>query len=202
MIYVQWLDNDKRYGIVSRTFHWTVAVLILWQFLPIVVWRTFGPSVVSRAISSIPTHHAYLGTLVLLLVLARIVWALINFGRRPPQRGLAGRAASTVHVCLYGLMVAIPSVPLMRTYPSRGLELFGYRLAEPGPELSDWATLIGNLPHGKLAWALFALVVLHVGAACVHWVVMKDDIFSRMASTGRRRSTMPHSFLDRATSKD
>jgi cytochrome b561 len=82
---------------------------------------------------------------------------------------------------LYLLLLAQPAIGWAATsaggYP---IEFFGWVL--PGflgkdPALSE--TLYGL--HGFAGWAIVALIGLHVGAALMHWLVLRDGVIRRMS---------------------
>ncbi|WP_425513696.1 cytochrome b [Agrobacterium rosae] len=98
------MDRPDRYGLVSRLLHWTMAYLLIWQFLVIVTWRLFGDRDWVTTVTSLGPGHGTVGLLVIGLVVIRATWALVNRKRRPVQsQSVSGRAAVAVHVSFYVL---------------------------------------------------------------------------------------------------
>ena len=175
---MSWLDTPERYGLVSRALHWLMAGLFLWQFLGMGLRLALGRHPVSAFFVG---THAPLGTLLFLLVLLRGAWGLANARRRPPHGpGLAGRAAWAGHLVLYALMLAIPTLALLRQYGSgRAFAPFGIPLM-PGGERIPALMAPANAAHGNLAWLLLALIAGHVAMVVVHRL-RGQDVLPRMA---------------------
>ena len=84
-------DTPSHYGTISRALHWSMAVAIACMYLLAVAWRVSG-----HTETLIPVHKA-LGTLLLILVFARILWA-VAAEQRPRATSLAARLG---HLALY-----------------------------------------------------------------------------------------------------
>jgi len=151
-------DNSDRYGRVSRILHWGIALLLLWQFCS--AGAHFFAKDTSIAHFFWPTHKP-LGFLLFVLICVRVVWALANTSRRPPSISLAARLG---HIALYGILIIVPTLALLRQYGSgKAFEPFGIPLF-PGFEGDKiaWMMAPGNLLHGWLGAALLALVAGHI----------------------------------------
>jgi cytochrome b561 len=180
----RWRDNGLRFGLVTRTFHWTMALIICWQFSGIVVSRLFGRSALTDLLN---VTHGELGATILVLAALRALWGFYNLGNRPAhERGALGFAARTGHVLLYLLMLAIPALALLRATGSEwGLTLFGYQLVPRGGENIGWMVAPANLLHGTLAWTLLAMIAGHIAMVLIHRFVWKDEVLRRMAGPAR-----------------
>jgi cytochrome b561 len=91
-------------------------------------------------------------------------------------------AAHGLHLLFYGLMVALPVTGWVMVspgaYPLRWFGLFDipkFALAKGDP-----AVVAAHGVHGPLGLIFGALIVLHVGAALRHHIVLKDDVLRRM----------------------
>ncbi|WP_111642253.1 cytochrome b [Marinimicrobium alkaliphilum] len=156
-------DNRNRYGTVTRTLHWGMALLILWQFLTVGA-RTLAED--SALDDFMWATHRPLGAMLLVLVGIRIVWALINLRHRPPAVNPFAKAG---HIALYVLLFVVPALGLARQYGSgRTFEPFGIPLFSGFEGRIDWLVEPGNLLHGSLGWTLMALVVGHIAMAYWH----------------------------------
>jgi cytochrome b561 len=184
---IQWLDTPRRYGFVSRLLHWGMASLFLWQFAGMVVRITLGRHPVTAFMVG---SHTAIGTLLLVLLLLRGAWGLVNTRRRPPhQPGLAGKLAVLGHLALYGFMLVVPGLGLLRAYGSgRPFAPFGIPLFPGFQGPVGWMTAPGNAVHGLLAWTLLALVAGHVAMVIVHRWLWRDDVLHRMAGRLPERS--------------
>lgn len=157
-------DTPQRYGLISRTLHWTMALVLGWQFLTALVRVLLEESALDEFMWG--THKAA-GVLLMLLILLRLGWALYNRQQRPAS---VSRAARLGHLALYGLMLLLPFFALLRQYGSgRELTVFGLQLM-PGftGEKIEWLMLPANLFHGWGGWLLLVLIIGHVLMTFVH----------------------------------
>jgi len=186
---MQLKNSLASWGLVSRTFHWVMAVLIVGTSLFVLHVNDSMPWFTSSAsifITYIHWHKA-IGLLALLLVCARIAWRLRD---RPPKVALLTpreeRLAKWAHVGLYALMVAVPVSGWLASSafgsPTKVFGLFEVPgiipKSKPLVAPSYWA-------HFGLAWALLALVSFHIIAAFWHHDRRKDHTLRAMWS-GRR----------------
>lgn len=155
-------DTPNHYGTISRFLHWGMAGAIALMFLLALAWRVSGHAAVL-----IPVHKA-LGTLLFMLVFARILWA-IAAEQRPPAASLAARLG---HLALYLFMLAVPTIALIRD-----------AAAGRDGSAENAATRFGDLWHGRAAWLLLLLITGHVLMTAVHQR-RGEKILQRMA--GRR----------------
>src|SRR5690606_37559782 len=126
--------------------------------------------------------HISIGTLIGVLVIVRIAWALRNKDNRPPapQPPTLGLLARAGHVALYVALALMPltgiSIMIGNGY---GLEAFGIQLVPAGAEI-PWLAAFGGVIHSPLAWLLVLLVIGHAGAALWHGLVRRDGVLQRM----------------------
>lgn len=156
------MDRPDGYGVVSRSLHWLMAVLLAWQFTS-AASRQFLPDTPIEDFFWF--SHTSLGFLLLVLVLVRGAWALANARRRPRT----GAAARYGHLVLYLLMVTIPSLALLRAYGrGRGYSAFGIEIFSPRDNEIESLVELANSWHGVLGWTLLAFAVGHVFMAFLH----------------------------------
>ncbi len=181
---------ETRYTRVAIALHWTIAVLIAANLM--LVWFVDKwPASWTRPV--IDTHKS-IGIMVLGLVLLRLLW---RAGHPPPPLPedyprWERRAAHWAHIGLYGLILAIPLSGWLHdsawkdgpTHPDKLFWLV------PWPRIAP----IANLPSGPkehfhdvlfaahkwLAYVLYGLFALHVGAALKHQWVDKEPELQRM----------------------
>jgi cytochrome b561 len=164
--------------------HWTMAIAISGNFVLGLYMTDLSMSMTRLKLYN---YHKWAGAVVLLLATVRLLWRLAC---RPPASLPAPKwqqtAASTTHWALYALFFAVPLVGW--AYSSAAgfpIVVFGVL---PLPDLvpHDRALAEAIKPwHGDLAWALFALVALHLGAVGKHMFIDRDDLIRRMLP-GRR----------------
>jgi cytochrome b561 len=132
--------------------------------------------------------HRHFGLLVLMLFCLRIAVRL-RVGRLQSSAGL-GRmvrtAAALTHIAMYALLLSLPLLGwALSDAMAKPVHLFGLTLpawVEPDPDLADrlqaW--------HLDAAWALLALVALHVGAALWHHFIRRDAVLRDMLPQRKR----------------
>lgn len=169
-------DSEHRYGTVSRLLHWGMGVLLLWQMLKFFDRISEGEHWIGQTL--VPWHVS-IGSVLLLLVVVRIVWAASQRRHRPVQDPATAGLVKAGHVLLYLGMALMPITGLMTMLgKGYGWKAFGVQLVERGAEI-PWLAAVGSL-HSPIAWALLAMVVGHVGIALVHGLVKKDGVLQRM----------------------
>jgi cytochrome b561 len=156
-----------------------MAALFAWQFTGMVLKQVLGR--VPLMAFWVGTHPS-VGTLLLLLILLRLGWALSQRRGRPAYgAGLVSRAAKAGHVTMYVLMLVVPTLGMLRMLGDiRPISLFGIALRPGGGQEALWMTTPANLVHGVLAWLLLALIVGHVAMVLIHRFVWRDETLGRM----------------------
>lgn len=187
-----WQDTKNVYGVISRLLHWSMALLLTWQFLGMCVKITVGRSAVTAFL--VGTHRP-VGLLLLALCLLRIFWGLCNAQRRPAYAvALAGRLARLGHIALYVLMFLVPSMALLRQIGSgKAFSFLGIPISQETGIESTWMTLPANWLHGLLAWCLLALIVGHIIMALAHHYHLKNDSLVRMLGRAPSQRQQPRS---------
>ncbi len=183
------LAQQQRYTSVAIALHWAIALLIagMIAFGWILEDMAGGPG--SPKVSLIQVHKS-VGISILLLSVARIVWRLMNPPPpEPPMPQWQKLLATSVHILLYVLMIAMP--------------LSGWIMASASTahDTRFFGTLEVSLPgfagmdaearkpieegfhsvHGNLAWVIIAMLALHIAGAVKHQFIDKDGLLARMA---------------------
>jgi cytochrome b561 len=169
------------YKAPARYLHWIVAALVLSTF-PVGVLMVDGGF--SRPIQdSLYIYHKNIGVVILLLVLLRLLYRAMNPPPPLPDsvQGMQRLAAHGTHVLLYVLLLVMTISGYVRVkaggFPIEYLDALGMPALVPvSKPLAETAKAI----HGTARFALFALILLHIGAAAFHGIVKKDGVFGRM----------------------
>ncbi len=151
-------DSPKRYGTISRVFHWTMALLILWQFLSAGAHYFLEDTAIESFFW--PTHKP-LGVVLLAMDFLRLLWAIINLSTRPHSINLLAKLG---HLSIYFLLLATPITAMIRQYGSgRSFDIFGAPIF-PGfdGDRIQWMLDIGSDFHGEAGWVLLLLIVGHI----------------------------------------
>lgn len=172
------MDHAYGYGLLSRFFHWSMALLLLYQVVSAALHYFFDDTPVSDFFFA---WHFSNGVLLLCLALLRGVWGLTNLSRRPAHDRGIDRIAVIGHVAMYVLLIAIPVIAVVRAYGSEhGLSAFGIPIFAGQPTEIEWMTNFGNEWHSFFGWILFALIAGHITMAFVHSYVWKQPMIARM----------------------
>ncbi len=177
-----------RYTLVQRLLHWLIALLVLGLLAVGMIFffldfegtkNTFGREVTD----ALYTYHKTFGILVLALMILRVALRVVLGAPpyAPPLPAFLRVASHAVHGFLYLALLAMPVVGWLATaaggYP---VQFFDWTL--PGLVAKDKAlaeTLFWL--HGALGWVIIGLLVVHIGAALMHWLVKRDGVMARMS---------------------
>jgi cytochrome b561 len=183
-----------RYSTIAILLHWTIAATIVAQ-LAIGLWMVRA---IRLAGSQAVAFHAYqwhksIGLTILVLSLLRLCWRLAN--PPPPlpttMTKLQRKAANTLHVLFYVLMLGTPLVGwFMVSASPLGLPTMVFGLFE-WPHVPWLAGIGGGIEaalktaHRSMGYAFIVLLVLHVAAALKHHLRDRDEVLARMLPLAR-----------------
>lgn len=171
--------DAQRYDKIARLFHWAMALLIAYAAASILI----GDELPRGALRSfLSTTHRTAGALVLVLLALRVIWRL--FHKPPPlpstMTPFQQKMAHFGHVGLYVLMALVPIVGVALTFRRGGTIDFGlFEIVSPLTADRAASKPIKEV-HELVAYALFALVGVHLAAALWHQFVVRDNIMARM----------------------
>lgn len=172
--------HEIRPAAYSRTMiyvHWGMALLIAAAFAMIELRELFAKGSVPR--EGLKTVHFHLGVLVLTFVLIRLV---VRSRETAPtitpslpawQTGLS----HLLHAVLYGLMLAMPILGWL-TLSAAGKPLpFGLpALVDANKDAAGWYKEM----HAQLGDIFYIVIGVHIAAALVHHLAVKDNTLKRM----------------------
>jgi cytochrome b561 len=168
-------DSRKRYGSITRLFHWGMTLLIGWQMLKFFDRISEGEHWVGQTL--VPWHLS-IGTLLLLLVVARIAWVAAQ-KVRPAQNPATVLFVRIGHGLLYAGMVLMPLTGVSAMVGAGyGWSAFGLQIVPQGDEV-PWMATVGSL-HSSIAWVLLVLVAGHMAITLLHHFALKDDTLRRI----------------------
>ena len=167
------------YGFVSKNFHWIMAVIILFNFTLGYFMGDLDKGPLRFFIFNL---HKSLGILVLVLIILRLFWRLINLVPAPlSQNYLLNKLSKAVHYFFYFILLVVTFSGW--TYSSaRGgpINVFGLfsvpALVEKNNEIAKIAITI----HTLSVYVFIAFVGLHILASLDHHYFLKDKTLKRM----------------------
>ncbi len=174
------IDVHHRFTPLQRSLHWLMAIcLIAMLFIGVGMVSSVAPKYLPLI-----TIHKSLGVAILILALIRLAVRL-NSGAPPLPADLPEPmklAAHLSHYALYALMIGMPLIGwAMLSAAAYPAVIYGdIRLPAILPQSDSLHTLLWNA-HYYLAFAFFALVLMHFAAALFHALVRRDGVFESMA---------------------
>lgn len=172
-------DSKAGFGLISRWIHWLLALAIVGLF-GLGVWMV-TLSYTSPYYTTAPAWHEAIGVAVLIAMVLRVGWRLVNVDPASDHLSTLERLASklmhwALYVCIFVILI---SGYLISTADGRSIELFfGLNL----PSLVEWPgieTLAGKV-HRYLSYVTIALAGLHTAAALKHHFIDRDPTLTRM----------------------
>lgn len=164
------------YTRVARWLHWIIGLLIIGNLAGGLL-GDFAPALI------FPIHKST-GLLILALSLVRLGWRLTH---RPPAYPASMAAwertvGSVTHWIFYALMILIPlSGWIMASAGDRPLDFYGlFPVMKFAVEKGSTLAEVSSEGHELLAFAMIGLLLLHIGAALRHHLMLKDGVLRRM----------------------
>ncbi|WP_322979411.1 cytochrome b [Pseudomonas sp. C11] len=178
---MQWRNSPARYGLVSISLHWLVALAVFGLFA-LGYWMV-GLSYYDPWRQEAPDLHKSIGLLLFGLMLLRVLWRLLN----PSPAALASHGAMTrlasklghglLYLGLFGVMI---TGYLISTADGRGIEVFGlFTVPATFTGIPDQEDVAGDI-HRILAWGLVIFAGVHGLAALKHHFIDRDSTLLRM----------------------
>jgi cytochrome b561 len=168
-----------RFTVVARTFHWTMAVMVI----AILFIGVFMVTSIADFRFLVAIHEP-LGIAILVFVLARIWWRLTHVPPPfPPGMSRVDRlAAKYSERLLYALLVVQPLIGwAMVSASGQPIILFGslYLPAIAPQNITVFADLLRA--HIVAAYLLYLVFAAHLAGVLLHTIVIRDRVLDRMA---------------------
>jgi cytochrome b561 len=182
--------RHKRFTGWQRVLHWFMAACILAMlFIGVGMVSTVKPLYLTLV-----SIHKPLGIAILVLVLIRLALRL-RYGAPALPADLPEPmklAAEGSHYVLYALMIGMPLLGWgMLSAAEYPVVLYGgLHLPQILPQNDFVHTMLWDA-HFYLAFAFFALILMHVAAALFHALVRRDGVFEAMASVSPSDEVVP-----------
>lgn len=172
--------GTNSHGKVAKLLHWLLALNIGATLV-----FSAGMADLSDARKEIEYgDHAFSVTTILVLMLIRTVWRMINPPHGLPESMSSGSKAmaQAMHIALYvlifaqigvGILLASTTAVIFRAEPY-GIDYTSWSLVEPANH--GWLLTL----HEAGAITIASFVVLHILAALKHHFLDKDNVLRRM----------------------
>lgn len=175
------LKNTKHtYGAIAKCFHWLLFLMLTFLIVAgnFLASMPNGPEKLQAA-----GMHKSFGAVVLMLIMMRLFWRLMNENPRLPQDTprIQSLLAKGMHWALYVLMFAQPLSGIMMSqaagYPVSFFGLFEFPIfLDKAPELAEFFRAM----HGSVWILLVIAAVGHIAAALHHHFIKKDNVLKQM----------------------
>jgi cytochrome b561 len=175
--------SPAAYSGTQKLLHWLIALMVL-IMLPVGVYMVYrgGATNFDAMTNTLYTAHKSFGFLILLLVIWRVVLRVTRGAPAPVSTltPIEVFASETVHKLIYVLIVLVPLFgwAYVSAFPATGV-FFGLNLPSILPVNKGLAETFGML-HKFSAYALAGLLMMHMGAAMMHFLIKKDGVMNRM----------------------
>jgi cytochrome b561 len=174
-------DTKGGYGLVTRAFHWLMALAIVAMFALGLWMEDLDYS--HPWYNDAPDIHRSVGIILLLLLILRFAWRIAN--ERPSEKCLSPmevKISRIVHWGFYPLLFAlIVSGYLISTAKGDPVSVFGW-FSVPALLSGAGQEDIAGEVHEILAFAVIVIAAVHMIASLKHHFVDKSRILIRMWS--------------------
>ncbi|MDI9244851.1 cytochrome b [Marinobacter sp. CHS3-4] len=182
-------NSRERYGVVSISLHWLVAVAVIGLFA-LGYWMV-DLDYYHDWYKQAPDIHRAVGLLLFAVMVFRLVWRWMNKSPVPMPNHLKAEviAAHVAHGLLYLLIyVAMISGYLISTADGSSISVFGwFDVPSATGRIKGMEDTAGDI-HYWVTWSIIVLAGIHALGALKHHFLDKDDTLRRMLGTmGRKR---------------
>lgn len=177
--------TTQRYTTTAIILHWVIAIMIIGQLLGGKIMMWLEPTPLKFELFQL---HKSFGFIILFLSVARLIWRLTH--RAPPLpdtlKSWERKAAKLTHIGFYALIIGLPLsgwIMVSASSPKITSKIFKVIKVPDVPFIprTETTEAITKTTHEVLGYAIFALLILHIGAALKHHFVLKDGVLARMA---------------------
>jgi cytochrome b561 len=169
------------YGPIAKIFHWLIFLLLAAQYAVGSIMPHIGRKTVDEGWVS---WHFSIGAAILLVIVLRFVWRLMNPVKLPDALAPWELVLSRVtHYTLYGLIFVMTMLGwIAANAHGFDVRLLGViTLPQLAPHGAEWGHECGDI-HNVLVYVLLGFIILHVAGALYHYFVKKDQVMQRMLS--------------------
>ena len=179
------MSRSLKFDPTAKWLHWLIGTIVI-------IMLIFGRTMEALPLTErevIIMAHSGLGTLVLLLMLARWGWRLSH--EPPAEISTMGtwqtRLAKLMHWSLYVLLVVQPILGILQAMYIADYEILAFGVIDYSALAADDAerARVFHVLHGLNATVLSILVIGHIGAGLYHHFIKKDAVLRRMLPFSR-----------------
>lgn len=169
----------SNYGFVSKNFHWIMAFIILFNFTLGYFMGDLDKGPLRFFIFNL---HKSIGIVVIVLIILRFLWRLVNLAPTPlSQNNLLNKLSKFVHYFFYFILLVVTFSGW--TYSSaRGgpISVFGLFSVPALVEKNEEIGKIARNIHTISVYVFIAFLAIHILASLYHHYFLKDKTLKRM----------------------
>lgn len=180
-------DEVPGWSLGIRLLHWLTVIALAAQLA--IGFFLFGPGMATHVWMPI---HISVGAGIFGIVIVRLAWRLFDVAPKRMASTAFRRLAALVHASLYTLIVAVLITGWMAFRPAPFMppaKLLGFMAVPQAPSVLGFSARDLASVHSILVWVFLGFVALHLAAAVVHIVILRDGIVDGMLWSRRDRNT-------------
>ena len=173
-------ENPRlRWHFGIRLLHWLTVIALAAQIV-IAFGPMKGPGM--AMMNWLPLHMS-IGVTILAIIVLRLCWRIFT---QPPVRHTTRSvrfATAFFHVFLYAMILAVLITGWLGYRPMPFMpaaRLFGNLPVPLAPSVGALSARAFAFVHEKLVWIMLGFIGVHVLAALVHFLVLRDEVMRTM----------------------
>ncbi len=173
-------NSASQYGTVTKAFHWVTAAIVICLLAVGLLMDDLPVGVLKLNVYNL---HKSFGITVLVLLIGRICWHIINKKPGPVEtlKLWEKNLAAAIHYSLYVLLIAQPLAGwLMSSAAGRAVSVFGLPPLPDLIEKNQETVRVYKELHGDIGTLIMIVLGLHIAAALKHHFLDKDIVLKRM----------------------
>lgn len=188
---MQLTNSTTHYGAITRFLHWSVFLLLVYQYLGANLMTRIGSgkTLFWLTQNSYYNGHKSIGLVVLALVALRFAWRkLTPLPDWAPTLTPAERTISHWNeMLLYGCLILMPvSGYLFVMAGDYGIKLFGWHDLPNPIGKQEGLAIFARIVHIVISYVTVIIVAWHVGLGLKHQIFDRDRFLDRMLPFIRR----------------
>jgi len=175
----KFLNSADSYRFVTKHFHWIMAVIIIFNFILALILDDFPRGPMRSFLFGI---HKSTGILVVILLIPRLLWRLVNTTPNPLSNiKTLNKLSKYIHYFFYFILLVVVFSGWMYSSARSGpFEVFGLFTA---PALIENNPVVANIAkeiHGISVYIFITVLGVHVVASLLHHYIFKYKTLKRM----------------------
>jgi cytochrome b561 len=169
---LRFLNTLDSFGLVSKNFHWIMTVVVILNFAIGLILEDLEKSPLRFFLFNI---HKSLGILVIILIVPRLLWRLVNV----VPVALGGNKFLD-KISKYALLVVAFSGWTYSSARGGVVSVFGLFTVPPLVEKNEVIAKLAIKVHQISVYVFITVLAIHILASLFHHFILKDKTLRRM----------------------